>query len=48
MIFLPAGFDQFLAGLAGLSEAQMADDASMDVLNIKNDIINLGEVPPRP
>ena len=48
MIFQPAGFDQFLAELAGLSEAQMADDALIDALNTKYDIINLGDVPPRP
>ena len=39
MIFQPTGFDQFLAELAGLSEAQMADDALMDALNTKYDII---------
>jgi quercetin dioxygenase-like cupin family protein len=48
MIFQPAGFDQFLAELAGLSEAQMADETLMDALNNKYDIINLGDVPPRP
>jgi len=47
MIFQPTGFDQFLAELAGLSEAQMADDALIDALNTKYDIINLGDVPPR-
>ena len=39
MNFLPAGFDQFLAELAGLSKAHMADDALMDALNTKYDII---------
>jgi len=48
MIFQPAGFDQFLAELAALSEAQMADETLMHVLNDKYDIINLGDVPPRP
>ena len=48
MIFLPAGFDQFLAELAGLSKAQMADDALMDALNTKDEIINLGDAPQRP
>jgi hypothetical protein len=46
MIFQPAGFDQFLAELAGLSEQQLADDRLMDALNEKYDIINLGDVPP--
>ena len=48
MIFQPAGFDQFLAELAALSEAQMADETFMHALNDKYDIINLGDVPPRP
>jgi hypothetical protein len=47
MIFQPAGFDQFLAELAALSEAQMADEKLMGALNDKYDIINLGDVPPR-
>ena len=46
MIFQPAGFDQFLAELATLSDAQLADDRLMDELNRKYDIINLGAVPP--
>jgi hypothetical protein len=46
--FQPAGFDQFLAELAGLSETQRADGSLMDALNNKYDIINLGDVPPRP
>jgi len=48
MIFQPAGFDQFLAELAALSDAQMADDKLMGALNDKYDIVNLGDVPPRP
>jgi len=48
MIFQPAGFDQFLAELAALSDAQMADEKFMNALNNKYDIINLGDVPPRP
>ena len=48
MIFQPAGFDQFLAELSALSEAQMAEKTLMDALNHKYDIINLGGVPPRP
>jgi hypothetical protein len=48
MIFQPAGFDQFLAELAGLTAVQLADESLMDALNRKHDIINLGAVPPRP
>ena len=48
MIFQPAGFDQFLAELSALSEAQIADETLMDALNHKYDIINLGGVPPHP
>ncbi len=47
MIFQPAGFDQFLAELARLSDAQLADEKLMAELNEKYDIINLGDVPPR-
>ena len=47
MIFQPAGFDQFIEELAGLSEAQLADEKLMVALNEKYDIINLGDVPPR-
>jgi hypothetical protein len=45
MIFQPAGFDQFLAEIASLSETQLAEDKLMTALNEKYDIINLG--PPR-
>jgi len=48
MIFQPAGFDQFLAELAASSEARIADEKLMNALNEKYDIINLGDVPPRP
>ena len=47
MIFQPAGFDQFLARLARMSEAELADEKLMDALNEQFDIINLGGVPPR-
>ena len=47
MIFQPAGFDQFLAQLARMSEAQLADEKLMQALNEQFDIINLGGVPPR-
>ncbi len=46
MIFQPAGFDQFLAELADLSDTQFADNGLMEELNRKYDIINLGDVPP--
>lgn len=46
MIFQPAGFDQFLAELAGLTAAQLADEPLMAALNDKYDIVNLGGVPP--
>ena len=45
MIFQPAGFDQFLAELAALSEAQMADETLMHVLNDKYDIITCRRAP---
>jgi quercetin dioxygenase-like cupin family protein len=48
MIFQPAGFDRFLAELARLSDRQLADEKLMAQLNEKYDIINLGDVPPRP
>ena len=41
----PAGFDQFLAELAGLTAAQLADETLMAALNDKYDIVNLGGVP---
>ena len=47
MIFQPAGFDQFLARLAGMSAAELADAERMERLNEQFDIINLGGVPPR-
>ncbi|MFT5507290.1 MAG: quercetin dioxygenase-like cupin family protein [Hyphomicrobiaceae bacterium] len=47
MIFQPSGFDQFLAELAKMTEADFADQAKMTALNKKYDIINIGELPPR-
>jgi quercetin dioxygenase-like cupin family protein len=47
MIFQPAGFDQYLAELAGMSAEALADAARMEELAVKYDIINLGGVPPR-
>ena len=48
MIFQPSGFDGFLAELAGLSEAQMADATVMDALQDKYDIVQLGPLPDGP
>jgi quercetin dioxygenase-like cupin family protein len=47
MIFQPAGFDQYLAELARLDEAALADEARMEALALKYDIVNLGPVPAR-
>ena len=48
MIMQPSGFDQFLAELATCAEADLADEAKMKVLAEKYDIVQLGDVPPRP
>jgi quercetin dioxygenase-like cupin family protein len=47
MIFQPSGFDQYLAELARLSERDLADKTRMQELDVKFDIINLGERPSR-
>ena len=47
MIFQPAGFDQFLKELAGLSEQELADESRVRALSLKYDIVELGGVPPR-
>lgn len=47
MIFQPAGFDQFLAELGNMSEAELNDSAQVEALSLKYDIINMGEVPER-
>jgi quercetin dioxygenase-like cupin family protein len=47
MIFQPAGFDQYLAELATMSAAELADEKRMEELAVKYDIINLGGVPKR-
>jgi hypothetical protein len=47
MIFQPSGFDQYLAELARLSERDLADRTRMQELDVKFDIINLGDVPSR-
>lgn len=48
MIYQPSGFDQFLAELGTMTESDFADQAKMDALNEKYDIVNLGGVPERP
>jgi quercetin dioxygenase-like cupin family protein len=47
MIFQPAGFDQYLAELAQLTDKDFADARRMRELDERYDIIQLGEVPPR-
>jgi quercetin dioxygenase-like cupin family protein len=47
MIFQPAGFDQYLAELARMTEQDFADEKRMQKLDLKYDIVNLGGVPPR-
>ena len=47
MIFQPAGFDQFLAEIAGMSEADIADASVMAALQEKYDIVQLGPMPER-
>ena len=48
MIFQPAGFDQFLAEMATMTDADFQDEALMAALNAKYDIVPLGPVPDRP
>lgn len=47
MIYQPSGFDQYLAELARMPEAEMADPAKMDALNERYDIVQLGAAPER-
>lgn len=47
MIYQPSGFDQFLAELALMTEADFEDNARMQALNDKYDIVNIGPVPAR-
>ncbi|MEO1331550.1 MAG: cupin domain-containing protein [Pseudomonadota bacterium] len=47
MVFQPAGFDQYLAALAALSQSELDDPAVMDALNARFDIVALGPVPSR-
>ena len=47
MIFQPSGFDQFLAELGTMTDADFEDKAKMDALNEKYDIVQLGGLPDR-
>ena len=47
MIYQPSGFDQYLAELGGMSDADFQDQPRMAALNEKYDIVNLGDVPAR-
>lgn len=48
MIFQPSGFDQYLAELGKMSDADFEDEARMQALNEQYDIINIGPLPNRP
>lgn len=47
MIYQPSGFDEFLAQLAQLDEADFEDKAKMKALEEAYDIVNIGPVPDR-
>lgn len=47
MIFQPSGFDQFLAEMATMTDADFADPAKMQALNEKYDIVSIGPAPTR-
>ena len=47
MIFQPAGFDQYLVELSKLTEQDFSDPIRMRELELKYDIVNLGDVPAR-
>lgn len=48
MIFQPSGFDALLAELSSMEPADFEDQAKMDSLNAKYDIVPLGPVPDHP
>jgi len=48
MIYQPAGFDEFLAEMAKMTDTDFANEAKMSALNAKYDIIPLGPVPEHP
>lgn len=45
MIFQPSGFDDYLAELAKLTEADFADEEKMADLNEQYDLVQLGALP---
>ncbi len=45
MIYQPSGFDEYLAELATMSDADFANEQKMTALNERYDIINLGPLP---
>ena len=47
MIFQPAGFDQYLAKLATMTNQDVSNKERMRELEEEFDIINLGDVPTR-
>ncbi len=47
MIFQPAGFDLYLAELAGMNADDLNDPLKMGDLARKHDIISMGGVPAR-
>ena len=48
MVFRPSGFDQLLAKLARMTDADFEDSARMKAPEKKFDIINIGPAPSRP
>ena len=48
MIYQPSGFDGFLAEMAKMTDADFADEAKINALNAKYDIVPLGPVPAHP
>lgn len=47
MIYQPSGFDQYLAELAQMDDADFEDSARMAALAEKYDIVNIGPLPER-
>ena len=47
MIYQPSGFDEYLAELGKMTDADFEDTAKMAALNDKYDIVNIGPVPDR-
>ena len=47
MIYQPSGFDQFLAELSLMTDADFADGTKLKALENKYDIVNIGPVPAR-